>query len=445
MLHEKEPKGDVEFIKLTVNPDGKKYNFRPYFTISKENISAQAASNDVAIQHPGRNRKKVINEIIKAYPEDSFYFVNVGKLRERVRIFKNNFLPENPDRKIAYEVKANPRVEILKIISDEGGDDIAFDCASRNEYRRVLNVNPKAQVFFNHPVKLFEDIREAALRKIYHYTVDTYSDIEDVLTYSASSLSQDEIELAVQMQTLNDKAAGNIFTKFGLKEKEAIEIIKFIKEETKAWPGISIQIGFQHTDPGIFDKNIQNMAEVIREVGKVKTINVGEGIPVSCQVGDNYDVKEYLQVISKKIRKEILSLLLPEPKIIIESGRSMIAEAVDLLVSVVKIKDRKEGKSVFINDGLFTSFRFKAIHNWKYNLQAKGKGDRKLSNLKIPFKVEGQTCDSGDHLGKMDFPSDLQRGDFLHLNSAGAYLACQDGSFNGFRSHTYVFYNDSSY
>ncbi len=83
------------------------------------------------------SREKVLEEIYSDpnVAEDAFYLFNIGKLRSTVRLFLEIFLPNDPHRRVAYAVKANPHREILRILIEEGVN--CMDCASLGEIRRV--------------------------------------------------------------------------------------------------------------------------------------------------------------------------------------------------------------------------------------------------------------------------------------------------------------------
>jgi len=71
----------------------------------------------------------------------------------------------------------------------------------------------------------------------------------------------------------------------------------------------------------------------------------------------------------------------------------------------------------------------------------KGRNQRELSEKKVPFLLFGQTCDSGDKIGTMMLPEDIQDGDLIHVPTAGAYTDSTTSEFNGFGAPRYVGYD----
>ena len=51
----------------------------------------------------------------------------------------------------------------------------------------------------------------------------------------------------------------------------------------------------------------------------------------------------------------------------------------------------------------------------------------------VPWSVAGPTCDSVDILMRDElFPEDMQEGDFVYIENAGAYTTAYASNFNGF-------------
>ncbi len=386
-----------------------------------------------------KTKNEAIAEITTAYPEDSFCFLNEKKLRERISLLKNSFLPTNEYAKIAYAVKANPRKEILEILNDEGVD--CFDCASQEEIRKVLTLDSDAKILFNHPIKTSKDIRYAFFNEVRHYTVQTRKEIQKILKELHFLEPRRPVEMAVRLQTLNDGAKVNLSTKFGAILSDAKEMIQSIKENKNLVPSLSIHTGSQNTKMQSFEKAIELMASLAQEQGGIKTLNVGGGLPVNYFESDDFDLSVFLQYISHAIEKNLPDNLADDPEIIIELGRSIIAEAIDLVIPVLSVEKRNGQKCVYFNDGVFTSFSDAAVHDWEYNFKTIGKDGRRLSEEKERMTLFGRTCDSGDVVGSVNLPVNLAEGDFVHVENAGAYMDSQLSFFNGFGPPKYVLYN----
>ncbi len=395
--------------------------------------------------HPGKDLNHVMDDILRSGTDESYCFVNEGDLRRNVGIFRDHFLPNDPERRIIYAMKANPRERILKVLADEGVD--GFDCASAGEIREVLSmgdVNPE-DIYFNNPVKRKSEVFAAYGMNVRYFTAQSRSGVNRVLEPN-KSFQRDDLEVAARIETQNPAAGINLSEKYGCSPQEGLALLSRIRN-SGALPGLAINTGSQNPNPESFVAGMELMKELAILNGGVSSINLGGGVPVNYGPEDRHNVQEYLQELSKavqRVRGDIFrSDLQTQPKIIIEPGRSLVASSVTLAIPILEIdENRRHGKRrVFMNDGVFTSFSDSPIHGWEYNFEVFTRDGRKLPDNVIPHTLYGRTCDSGDSLGGVLLPSGMKEGDFLVVRNAGAYMDSQASGFNGFGTPHYVSYN----
>jgi|GEM_PF-2702689 len=403
-------------------------------------VRQEQKDHDIFLTHPARNLDEVVNDITAIHPEDTFCFLNVKKLSERAAELRDHFLPNNSLGVVAYAVKANAKDKILRVLGSEGIDH--YDCASANEIAQVKSCQPNAEILYNHPIKTPADIAEAASMGVAHFTVQSQREIDKLSKVAQPYMTDRKMEVAVRLSTPNDNAAINLSTKFGASEPDLRAMIRYIRDVVGALPGISIHTGSQNQDPEVYTTAIKKISLIGAEEGGMNTMNVGGGIPVNYHDKDQFDLRTYLDIINRAIVEYGRHTMRGDnPKILLEVGRSMVAECIDLVIPVLAVEDRNRGRCAYINDGVYTSFSDFAVHEWPYNFLWRGKDGRKLSDKMVPFEVFGRTCDSGDSLGQIVLPEDLGEGDYLWVKNAGAYMDAQGGRFNGFDLPKYVAYN----
>jgi len=127
-----------------------------------------------------QEKSEVIDEIYSdpLNAEDPFYFLDLGQLKRNALLFKENFLPDDPNSVVAYAVKANPMPIILQTFVEQGID--CFDCASLGEISEVRKfLDHNNQILFNHPIKKAKDIK-TAYSKYYvsHFTAQTSDEVD---------------------------------------------------------------------------------------------------------------------------------------------------------------------------------------------------------------------------------------------------------------------------
>jgi ornithine decarboxylase len=400
-------------------------------------------TGNIDYTHSGKDIRTVIEDILSVEPEEPFYFLNEGLLRGNIGIFRDHFLPGMEERRIIYAMKANPRKRIMEILTEEGID--GFDCASANEISSALEHVHGPGIYFNSPIKTRKAIAEAHAKGVRYFTVQSENEVLKILESACPSSDSDLTEIAVRLRTLNDEAVINLSIKYGAEKEIVREILKSLKRENgHVIGGLAMNEGSQNTNPMTFAKGIKNMTNIARSVSGVSSINIGGGIPVNYQKSDNFDTREYLRVISQFIRGNIRCVFIPgyeNPKIIIEPGRSIVADTIDLTIPVLAAEERDGKRCIYIHDGVFGSFSDFAVHGWQYNFDVIPGDRRDISPNKKPCMVYGNTCDSGDNLGETLLPENIKAGDFLWAKKAGAYMDSQSSRFNGFGPIKYISYN----
>ncbi|MBU0858556.1 MAG: type III PLP-dependent enzyme, partial [Alphaproteobacteria bacterium] len=107
------------------------------------------------------------------------------KLRAKAAEFTAAF----PGR-ILYAVKCNPDERVLRALIAGGVD--SFDCASIGEVRLIRRIMPQATIYFMHPIKSRESIREAYFEhNVRAFVLDTADELKKIVqeTQNAQDLT----------------------------------------------------------------------------------------------------------------------------------------------------------------------------------------------------------------------------------------------------------------
>ena len=392
--------------------------------------------------HEGNDLQEVMADVFAKYPEESFYFLNEGNLKQTAIMFQEEFLPEDTRRRIAYAVKANSHSEILRILAEAG--IASFDCASIGEIEKVKSVSKNPEIFFNHPHKKRKEIQAALDQGVHHFTADLRMEVAKILSVMPEDFSP---EIAVRLKTLNpDGAMINISEKFGASMAEAQKMFHYLKQ-SNAESCISMNVGSQVLDIQSYQRNFKQVIDLIQSMRmRVKAVNIGGGIPVLLDksVEENQEIlRQYLRNMTQVLQGNADTILTDseDAKIIIEPGRSMIASSVDLAISILNTHKEENENILVIDDGLFTSFSDIPIHNWKYVMQGIDAQGNKITNRKDElYNLYGRTCDSRDIIRDQLLTRGLTSKDYLHIPNAGM-LSSKNSDFNGYAAHRYVIYN----
>jgi len=158
-------------------------------------------------------------------------------------------------------------------------------------------------------------------------------------------------------------------------------------------------------------------------------INLGGGFPAN-YISRTNDLKTYAEEITRFLHEDFGDEL---PEIILEPGRSLVANA-GILVSEVVLVSRKDRyglhRWVYTDVGKFGGLIETMDESIKYPLFVEKKGELE------EVVLAGPTCDSADILYedyKYELPLNLASGDRLYWFSTGAYTTTYSAvEFNGF-------------
>jgi len=352
-------------------------------------------------------------------PQHPLYVLRPQALAQAARDFSALFPGD-----AMYAVKCNPEKAVLQTLYKNGIR--SFDVASLEEVRLAAKATPKARLYFMHPVKAPEAIREAyAVHGVRAFVLDTQEELFKILR--ETDLAHD-LELFVRMSLpKNSSAAIDFRTKFGATPEDVALLLQQCRP-VAARLGVCFHVGTQTMNPSVYARAINMTAAVIAKSGvRVDALNVGGGFPVPYPGrAAPPSTAQYIKTITGAMKKHGLSgmPLLSEP------GRVLVAGSSSL---VVRVEQRRDDL-LYINDGtyggLFDAGRWL---NFRYPVRLIRPGAVLAHPETQPFRLAGPTCDSLDMMpGPFDLPADVRTGDWIEIGNAGAYSRGMRGNFNGF-------------
>ncbi|WP_262689679.1 type III PLP-dependent enzyme [Kordiimonas aestuarii] len=332
-----------------------------------------------------------------------------------------------PIAKIFYAVKANPAPEIIGLLRDKGSN---FDIASTYELDRVLGlgVSPD-RISYGNTIKKSRDIRYFHEKGVRLFATDSEDDLRNIAKAAPGS--------RVYARVLTEgthTADWPLSRKFGCQNDMAMDLMVLARELGLEPYGISFHVGSQQRDIGAWDAaiaKVTNIFERLRDEDGIvlKMINMGGGFPGN-YVTRAHDLQTYADEITRFLKEDFGDDM---PEIILEPGRSLVANA-GILVSEVVLISRKARMSlhrwVFTDVGKFSGLIETMDEAIKYPIYTEKSGEMEHSI------IAGPTCDSADIMyedTKVPLPLNLAIGDRLYWFSTGAYTTSYSAiEFNGF-------------
>ncbi len=326
-----------------------------------------------------------------------------------------------------YAVKCNPDKVLLRAMY-EGGVR-RFDVASIGEVRLIKGLFPDAKIYFMHPIKAPEAIREAYFTHNVRAFVLDYADELDKILIATNSAP--DLELFVRMAVPKDNPGGGVATdfssKFGAKPELASELLRLCRPHCDKL-GLSFHVGTQCPDPVIYSKAVGHAAQAIANSSvSVEVLDVGGGFPADLNSAMPIPaIQAFTQTIAHAIEENSLQNL----ELLCEIGRGLVACAGAL---IVRVEGRKDDL-LYINDGTYGGlFEAGGSVGLPYPARLIRREDRSFEGPIRAFRFAGPTCDSVDMMkGPFMLPADVHVGDWIQLEQLGAYGEVSRSDFNGF-------------
>lgn len=139
------------------------------------------------------------------------------------------------------------------------------------------------------------------------------------------------------------------------------------------------------------------------------------------------DIDAMLKNIAAVIKSRCEEMKIAAPKILIEPGRSIAANAGLTLYTVGSVKKTPGGGTFVSVDGGMTDNPRYTLYGAPYTVIAAGKAEEKLS---LKATVAGRCCESGDIIQENVMLPEVCRGDILAVAGTGAYNYSMASNYN---------------
>jgi diaminopimelate decarboxylase len=182
-----------------------------------------------------------------------------------------------------------------------------------------------------------------------------------------------------------------------------------------------------------YSKAIEVMVDFMRAVREetgepVRDLDVGGGIGIKYGLADEPStIEQYGKVVVDGIKEECERHDLPVPRILIEPGRAVVANAGITLYTVGVVKELPGIRTYVAVDGGMTDNIRPALYGARYECLVANKADQPRTEV---VTVAGKHCETGDLIAR-DVPiQPPQTGDILAVCATGAYCQSMSSNYN---------------
>src|SRR6266849_10183660 len=343
---------------------------------------------------------------------------------------------------LCFAVKSNGNLSILNHLARIGS---GFDIVSVGELDYLRRIGVRGDlIVFSGVGKDQHEIREAlnyrvAGRKgrpgILLFNVESEAELEVLFGEAARQVQKGNAPPAVAIRVNPDVQAGghpHIATgrhehKFGLDWTGARRLYLAHRDSKWIrWQGISAHIGSQITSLEPFRLAVGRLAGYVGELRRagieLRYLDVGGGLGVRYVDQKPPRRTEYARLIRQLVRGLDVKLLL-------EPGRSIIAQAGVLLTCVMYAKTNR-GKRFVIVDGAMNDLMRPSLYGAIHPITKVTREGKERNLRRQRADIVGPVCESGDCFLR-DWPlEEVQSGDLLAIWGAGAYGMVQASNYN---------------
>jgi diaminopimelate decarboxylase len=375
------------------------------------------------------------------------YVMDVTMIRDHCRAFTKHFSSKKMNTEVIYASKAFLTMGMCKLIEEEG---LSLDVVSGGELYTAMKAGfPADKIYFHGNNKTVEELMMAINYGVHRIIVDNEFEF-DLLNYLCGELDKTveilvRINPGIEAHTHDYIQTAHNDSKFGI-SIHSPELRTLINEINDSYfvtlKGFHYHIGSQILEVDSFVKATEAAFDFMDTINKdsgfvTEEMNLGGGFGVYYSEEDvPLDIPACLKAMLDTALKSAGERKIKLPKLLIEPGRSIVANSGTTLYKVGATKKTYGGKHfVFVNGGMTDNPRT-ALYNSVYEAVLANKAEHESSQT---YTVAGKCCESGDVIIKsIDLPP-AEKNDTLAVFSTGAYNYSMASNYNRLRKPAVVF------
>lgn len=374
------------------------------------------------------------------------YVYDKSVINDKIHKLKDNFKSNLYKTEIIYASKAFSVKEMLRVIMDKG---LSLDTVSIGEIYTAINVGfDLNKIYFHGNNKSYDDLVFALNNNVGTIVVDNYMELL-LLDEVAKSLNKVQkimirLNLGIEAHTHKYIVTSHVDSKFGVlyNSDDYKNMINFINNSNNIkLIGFHSHIGSQIFELDAYKAEIEKLIRISKEFSYPLELNLGGGFgafytnedkPIPLDEVAKFLVKTTDEVLNKENAKIA--------KLLIEPGRSIVAEAGTTLYTIGFIKKTPNKEYYFIDGGMTDNIR-PALYQAKYDAFIVGKENDERSHT---VTIAGKCCESGDLIIEDYKLPPATSGDLLVTKTTGAYGYAMSSNYNKALTPAVVFVDEDN-
>lgn len=376
-------------------------------------------------------------DMVKEY-KTPLYVFDEQLIRANCREYRKYFKAEENGNRVAYAGKAFLPGYMCKLIKEE---KMCLDVVSGGElYTAYKSGFPMENIFFHGNNKTREEVEMGVEYGVGKFVVDNFYELDLLEEICEREDKVQEIYFritpGIEAHTHEYIKTGQIDSKFGfaLVNGDLYNAIEKLKEYKRIkLVGLHAHIGSQIFEIEPFLDEVDVMMKLVKEIKEnygieLTDVDLGGGVGVYYTDEDKpRAIKDFCNAIIERAEKTCAELGMEVPHLVIEPGRSVIANAGSTLYTIGSIKDIKDVRVYVSVDGGMTDNIRPSLYHAGYECSIVNKMNANNDNK---VTIAGKCCESGDILINNVAISEIQSGDTLITTSTGAYGYSMASNYN---------------
>ena len=348
-------------------------------------------------------------------------------IRARARAYVDAFRARTDDFEVLYASKAAPVTAIYRLCAEEG---LSVDVASGGELHMALRAGlDPGRIYLHGNNKTEAELRYAVEARVGHVIVDSFAEIARL----DAMLDRDQDVLirvtpGVVPATHSYVQTGGLDSKFGFGLEDGLAaraIGKVLESRHLRLVGLHAHIGSQIFELDAYTAAIEALAGLVDGGWECRILNVGGGLGIAYTSADEPPpIDRYVDVKVRGVRR----VFDPEPRLLIEPGRSLVGNAGVTAYEVGTVKEIPGIRTYLSVDGGMSDNLRPMLYGSRYEAVIANRA------AEVPYTlatVAGMHCESGDILVADAMLADPGPGDILVTPATGAYGYAMASNYNG--------------
>ena len=353
------------------------------------------------------------------------YIYSRATLTRHARVFRDALKAVLPAMHIAFAVKSNPNLAVLKLLAREG---YGADVVSAGEMDRALAAGmPAADIVFSGVGKTHGELVRALDAGIGQFNLESEEEGVELAAIAAAKGTRAVATLRVNPDvdagTHAKISTGKAENKFGVAYDRAAGIYaRLAALDGLTMRGLALHIGSQITDLEPSRQAFTKMGALMRDLRgaghTVSHMDLGGGLGVPYREGEVLPGPEAYAAMVAEVTRDWDATVMFEP------GRVITGNSGVLVTQVIRVKPGVTCPFVVVDAAMNDLVRPAMYDAWHDFIAVTPTGARMTAN------IVGPICESSDTFAMGRDIDVVQAGDLAVFRTAGAYGATMANTYN---------------